>query len=64
VEAQVHVVAGQGVLLANELNVIVNPAGIAIRPLADGPPRAILAAVPADCPPATRALVALLRELR
>jgi len=64
VEAQVYVVAGAGVLLAHELNVIVNPAGIAIRPLADGPPRTISAAIPHDCPPPARALVALLRRLR
>jgi DNA-binding transcriptional LysR family regulator len=64
VEAQVYVVAGAGVLLAHELNVIVNRAGIAIRPLLDGPPRSISVAIPRDCPPPTRALVALLRELR
>ncbi len=63
VEAQVYVVAGAGIMLAHELNVIVNRDGIAVRPLGDGPPRTILAAFPADCPPATRALVALLREL-
>jgi hypothetical protein len=51
-------------MLANELNVIVNRAGIAVRPLADGPARAVSAALPSDCPPPTRALVALLRELR
>jgi DNA-binding transcriptional LysR family regulator len=64
VEAQVYVVAGAGVMLAHELNVIVNAAGIAIRPLEDGPPRAIQAAVHRDAAPATRALVALLQELR
>ena len=64
VEGQVYVVAGAGVMLAHELNVIVNRAGIAIRPLTDVPPRTICAAFPSDCPPATRALVELLRELR
>jgi DNA-binding transcriptional LysR family regulator len=63
VEAQVYVVAGAGVMLAHELNVIINRAGIAIRPLTDGPARTISAAVPSDCPPPTRALVVLLREL-
>lgn len=63
VEAQVYVVAGAGVMLAHRLDVIVSPAGIAIRPLTDGPPRAIQAALPRDAPPATRALVELLREL-
>jgi hypothetical protein len=64
VEAQVYVVGGTGVMLAHELNVIVNAAGIAIRPLEDGPPRAIQAAVHRDAAPATRALVTLLRALR
>ncbi len=64
VEGQVYVVAGAGIMLAHELNVIVNRAGIAIRPLTDGPPRTISAAFPSDCPPPTRALVALLREPR
>ena len=63
VEAQVYVVAGAGVMLAHRLDVIVNPAGIAIRPLEDGPPRTVQAALPDDAPPATRALVELLREL-
>ena len=60
VEAQVYVAAGAGVMLAHELNVIVNAAGIAIRPLEDGPPRTVQAALPSDAPPATRALVDLL----
>jgi DNA-binding transcriptional LysR family regulator len=64
VEGQVYVVAGAGVMLAHELNVVVNHAGIAIRPLADGPPRTVSAAFPSECPPATRALVELLRRLR
>jgi DNA-binding transcriptional LysR family regulator len=63
VEAQVYVVAGAGVMLAHELNVIVNAAGIAVRPLEDAPSRSIQAAVPRDAPPATRALLALLRQL-
>jgi DNA-binding transcriptional LysR family regulator len=64
VEGQVYVVAGAGVMLAHELNVIVNRAGIAVRPLVDGPARAISVVFPAETPPATRAVVALLRELR
>jgi len=64
VEAQVYVAAGAGVMLAHELNVIVNRAGIAIRPLLDGPGRIVELAVPHDRAPATRALVELLRRLR
>jgi DNA-binding transcriptional LysR family regulator len=63
VEAQVYVVAGAGIALAYDLNVIVNNDGIAIRALLDGLPRAIQAAVPQEAPPATRAVVALLRQL-
>jgi DNA-binding transcriptional LysR family regulator len=63
VEAQVYVAAGAGVMLAHELNVIVNRHGIEIRPLADGIPRTIRVAVPAERPPATEALLALLRDL-
>jgi DNA-binding transcriptional LysR family regulator len=58
VEAQVYVAAGAGVMLAHELNVIVNRHGIAIRPLADGIPRAIQVAAPQERPPATEALLA------
>jgi DNA-binding transcriptional LysR family regulator len=64
VEAQVYVVAGAAVMLAHELNVIVNAAGIAVRPLVDGPPRRIQAALPHDAPPAARAMLPLLRALR
>jgi hypothetical protein len=63
VEGQVYVVAGAGVMLAHELNVIVNPDGIAVRPLLDGPSRFVQLATPADAPPATRAVAMLLREL-
>jgi DNA-binding transcriptional LysR family regulator len=62
VEAQIYVVAGAGIMLAHQLNVIVNPAGIAIRPLEDGPPRRVQLAVPRDAPPATRAVRSLLEE--
>jgi DNA-binding transcriptional LysR family regulator len=62
VEVQVYVVAGAGIMLAHQLNVIVNHAGIAIRPLEDGPPRHIQLALPRDAPPATRALRSLLEE--
>jgi DNA-binding transcriptional LysR family regulator len=64
VEGQVYVAAGAGVMLAHALNVIVNPEGIAVRPLTDGPPRRIQAAIAADQrAPAARAAFALLREL-
>jgi DNA-binding transcriptional LysR family regulator len=58
VEAQVYVAAGAGVMLAHELNVIVNRHAIAIRPLADGIPRTIQLAVPRERPPATNVLLA------
>jgi DNA-binding transcriptional LysR family regulator len=64
VEGQVYVVAGAGVMLAHELNVIVNRDGIVVRPLVDAQARTISVAFPADPPPATRAVIALLRELR
>jgi hypothetical protein len=38
VETQVHVVAGDGVALAYELNVLINPAETAVRPLAGAAP--------------------------
>jgi len=63
VEAQVYVVAGAGVMLAHELNVIVNRDGIAVRRLADGPARAVQVAAPRDAPPPTRLLLELLRAL-
>src|SRR5918992_1239189 len=63
VETQVHVVAGDGVALAYELNVIINPAGIAIRPLAgDAPVRHVQAAILRDQrAPGSRALLEVLR---
>jgi DNA-binding transcriptional LysR family regulator len=63
-EAQVYVAAGAGVMLAHELNVIVNRHAIAIRPLTDGIARRIHAAVPRERPPATHALLGLLQALR
>jgi DNA-binding transcriptional LysR family regulator len=63
VEAQVYVAAGAGVMVAHELNVIVNRHAIAIRPLTDGIPRRVQAAVPVARPPATGALLAVLRGL-
>jgi DNA-binding transcriptional LysR family regulator len=63
VEAQVYVAAGAGVMLAHGLNVIVNPAGVAVRPLLDGIDRAVELALPRDRPPATRAVAELLRRL-
>jgi DNA-binding transcriptional LysR family regulator len=65
VETQVYVAAGSGVALAHELNVIVNPAGIAVRPLVDASPRMIQAAIATEQrAPAPRALLTLLAELR
>src|ERR671914_1660310 len=65
VETQVHVVAGDGVALAYQLNVIINPAGTAIRPLAgDAPVRHVQAALLRDQQaPGPRALLDMLREL-
>jgi DNA-binding transcriptional LysR family regulator len=65
VEGQVYVVAGAGVMLAHELNVIVDRDGIAVRPLAGpAPTRFVQAAAPAG-PPATaaRAVLEILRDL-
>jgi DNA-binding transcriptional LysR family regulator len=65
VETQVYVVAGDGVALAYELNVVINPVGIAIRPLAgDAPVRHVQAAILRDeRAPGPRALLEVLREL-
>jgi DNA-binding transcriptional LysR family regulator len=65
VETQVYVVAGDGVALAYELNVLINPAGIAARPLAgDAAVRHVQAALLRDQrAPAPRALLEVLREL-
>ncbi len=65
VETQVHVVAGDGVALAYELNVVINPAGIAIRPLSgNAPVRYVQAAILRDQrAPGPRALLEVLREL-
>jgi DNA-binding transcriptional LysR family regulator len=65
VEGQVYVVAGAGVMLAHELNVIVDRDGIAVKPI-DGPApaRFVQAAVPADQrAPAARAVLGILRQL-
>jgi DNA-binding transcriptional LysR family regulator len=65
VETQVHVAAGAGLALAHALNVVVNPARIVVRALADAPPRQVQAAIAAEHhAPAPRALLELLRELR
>ena len=65
VEAQVYVVAEKGIALAYELNVVVNPAEIAIRPLAGSPPvRHVQAALVHDQHVAgASALLDILREL-
>lgn len=63
VETQVYVVAGDGVALAYRLNVIINPAEIAIRPLA-GPARHVQAAVlRGQRAPGAPALLELLGDL-
>jgi DNA-binding transcriptional LysR family regulator len=65
VETQVHVVAGDGVALAHQLNVLINPAETAVRPLA-GPAsvRHVQAALlRGQRSPGTLALLELLREL-
>jgi hypothetical protein len=65
VEAQVYVAARAGVMLAHALNVVVNHERIAVRPLDDGPPRRIQAAIAAEQQaPAARAMLALLTTLR
>lgn len=62
VEAQVHVAAGTAVALAHELNVLINPAEIAVRPLLGAPPRRIEAAIAGELrAPAPQAVLALLR---
>ena len=65
VETQVYVVAGDGVALAYRLNVIINPAEIAIRPLAGpAPARHVQAAVlRGQRAPGALALLELLGDL-
>ena len=65
VESQVYVVAGDGVALAYQLNVIINPAEIAIRPLTGpAPVRHVQAALlRGQRAPGALALLKVLREL-
>jgi DNA-binding transcriptional LysR family regulator len=65
VESQVYVVAGDGVALAYQLNVIINPAEIAIRPLTGpAPVRQVQAALlRGQRAPGALALLEVLREL-
>jgi DNA-binding transcriptional LysR family regulator len=65
VETQVYVVAGKGIALAYQLNVIINPAETAVRPLAGSAPvRHVQAALQHDQhAPSARALLDILREL-
>jgi DNA-binding transcriptional LysR family regulator len=65
VESQVYVVAGDGVALAYRLNVIINPAEIAIRPLTGpAPVRHVQAALlRGQRAPGALALLEVLREL-
>jgi DNA-binding transcriptional LysR family regulator len=65
VETQVHVAAGEGVALAHELNVVINPTRIAVIPLLNAPPRRIQLAQPAGHDaPAPRALTVLIHQLK
>jgi DNA-binding transcriptional LysR family regulator len=65
VESQVFVAAGQGVTVAHELNIVVNPAQIAVKPIAGGAgARSVQAAIMRDQrAPAARAVLDVLREL-
>jgi DNA-binding transcriptional LysR family regulator len=66
VESQVYVVVGDGVGLAYQLNVIINPAEIAVRPLTGptAPVRHVQAALPrGQRAPSALALLEVLREL-
>lgn len=65
VESQVYVVAGRGVALAYQLNVVINPTEIAIRPLArPAPVRHVQAALMREQrSPASRAILEILHEL-
>jgi DNA-binding transcriptional LysR family regulator len=65
VESQAFVAAGRGVTVAHELNVLINPEGIATVPLRGGRPvRRIQAATPRDAQaPLTREVVEALREV-
>jgi DNA-binding transcriptional LysR family regulator len=63
VELQVHVAAGAGIVGAYALNVILNPPALAVRPLADAPPRRVqLARASGLSDPAADALADLLRR--
>jgi DNA-binding transcriptional LysR family regulator len=64
VETQVHVAAGAGVALAHELNVLVNPGGIAVRALTGAPARSVQAAFASgQRAPGPRAILELLRTI-
>jgi DNA-binding transcriptional LysR family regulator len=65
VEGQVYVVAGDGVALAYRLNVLINPAETAVRPLAGpAPARRVQAALlRGQRTPGAQALLEVLREL-
>src|SRR3954447_9824467 len=65
VELQVHVAAGAGVARAYELNVLLNPSALAVRPLTDAPPRQVQLARASELrTPAVAALAGLIGELR
>jgi DNA-binding transcriptional LysR family regulator len=65
VEAQAFVAAGKGIALAHDLNVVIDPAAIAVRPLVDEAPlRHIQAAIMRDQrAPATRAVLDALTDV-
>jgi DNA-binding transcriptional LysR family regulator len=61
VETQIHVAAGAGIALAHELNVLINPDGIAARALTGAPARRIQAAIASEQrAPGPRAILELI----
>ncbi len=61
VEMQIHVAAGAGIALAHELNVLINPDGIAARALTGAPARRIQAAIASEQrAPGPRAILELI----
>ncbi|GAA1029506.1 LysR family transcriptional regulator [Virgisporangium ochraceum] len=65
VEAQAFVAAGRGVTVAHRLNVLIDPARIAVVPLAGAAPARLVQAVvlPGNRSPLVRAMVDALREV-
>jgi DNA-binding transcriptional LysR family regulator len=64
VETQIHVAAGAGIALAHELNVILNPDGIAARALTGAPARRVQAAIATEQrAPGPRAILELIARV-